>query len=584
MKFILHQKESVRRRWGQKKMSVPIYLMSVLFVGIVWCFWDTRRALVPFLEATMSLHQLPPHVSLVDGEDTRRILLQQRIAQQLTVSALQSDNGLPKPSLAYLSPTLIVTRGGVNTDLCFCEFISVDCLDSMDCLPITHMGNGASTLPSSKKAQISAEVVMAMGIYTRQTMKKMSKFQGKAAPMFAFPVGLSTQAASIQAWQIWTRELRLFERYDDVETLFLNSTQYPQHCGSASTSGSPLIGKNCFFAPLQEPEELEELEANAAAQQPVSTTLKTLIQEDVRAYQQRVSSDEDLPALGHFMTAAHVTRILFHRRPLTQQLFHNMTLTFGQETGTSTDSATLILRVSLHLRRADSCSNKQTYESQPSSLDSPSQPTTTRKCYTTSVYINALQRVQERFQKNHNDVNTRLHVYLSSDHSESLIEEIQSNFPAVYRTITWHVLGYDRKTFAYKGTVEGHRHNNHNILGESALADLWLLSHGQVFIGHLGSRFGKIGYLLATARYNHFVPFFSVDGHAYCCDIDEPCGHVKPYIRSMDNCLTFTHIRRHIPMNKDYWKIGTFTRKVAALQQEEKEYPLGEYFWQKGGN
>ena len=36
----------------------------------------------------------------------------------------------------------------------------------------------------------------------------------------------------------------------------------------------------------------------------------------------------------------------------------------------------------------------------------------------------------------------------------------------------------------------------------------------KALVGHLGSRFGKVSWLLATARRNDFVPFFSVDGHS----------------------------------------------------------------------
>lgn len=486
----------------------------------------------------------------------------ERVSRQLSVFALDSVNGGDsKPSLAHLSPTLIVTKGSDETrivqNVYLCELLSVDCLDSIECLP---------------KNWNASMQIMSMGMDTRTVVKQNAKYANRAPPMHLYPVGLSTQHTTIKSWLDWIHRNELPERYDDVETLFLNSTLYPE------CKNKTWIGKNCFFAPTQEAEDEDDWEMQAQAQQPVPPVWQKVIQNDVEMYLQRQQSatakDTSLPALGHLLTAAHITRIRFNRRPMVQKMFHNMTRVFNAPPQKGMGPS---LHISVHVRRADSCSQK--YEMQASPLDSPSQPTSKRKCYDTAVYINQLVRVQERLQRQ--NVLRCLTVYLSSDDSGSLIKEIQESFPKVYETMTWHILGFDREAFNYKGSVEGHKHNNHPFLGETAVADLWLLSHGEVFIDHLGSRFGKIGYMLATARYNRFVPFFSVDGHSYCCDVDEPCAHVKPYIRSMVNCLAFTFGRSTIHMNEGYWRIGTFTRKKAALDLEEKEYPLVSYSWEK---
>ena len=79
----------------------------------------------------------------------------------------------------------------------------------------------------------------------------------------------------------------------------------------------------------------------------------------------------------------------------------------------------------------------------------------------------------------------------------------------------WNYLNYSRSHFQYEAeSIEAVENKNQHILGETAVADLWLLSHGHAFIGHLGSRFGKAAWLLATSRHNTFVPFFTVDGHS----------------------------------------------------------------------
>jgi hypothetical protein len=96
------------------------------------------------------------------------------------------------------------------------------------------------------------------------------------------------------------------------------------------------------------------------------------------------------------------------------------------------------------------------------------------------------------------------------------------------------------------------------------------LSFGQVFIGHLGSRFGKLGWLQATARYNSFIPFYTVDGHSVCCDIDEACGLNAKFIVSMENCLaTFWPETRYSENldQEEYFVSGAYFRREAAKDE-----------------
>lgn len=236
----------------------------------------------------------------------------------------------------------------------------------------------------------------------------------------------------------------------------------------------------------------------------------------------------------------------------------------------NTSSATSSLRVSLHLRRTDACHHEQEgYETRGSPLDSPAQTTNRRKCYATSVYLDALRRVQTLVSNS----NTTIDVYFSTDHTGSVTEEIRTDFADLYRQMNWYYLNYaDSNTFDYKGVIEIDASSDQQaILGESAVADLLHMSHGQVFIGHLGSRFGKVSWLLMTARYSRFVPFFTPDGHSYCCEIDEACGEVKPYITDMENCMTFSHeLAVDIPMNQPpqgYWDVGSRKREALFKKQ-----------------
>ena len=84
-------------------------------------------------------------------------------------------------------------------------------------------------------------------------------------------------------------------------------------------------------------------------------------------------------------------------------------------------------------------------------------------------------------------------------------------------------------------------------------------------MGHLGSRFGKVGWLLATAKYNTLIPYWTVDGRSYCCEIDEVCSNATELIGSMEHCLTFAHdlAQDDADIDEDldsYWEKGSSIR------------------------
>lgn len=167
-------------------------------------------------------------------------------------------------------------------------------------------------------------------------------------------------------------------------------------------------------------------------------------------------------------------------------------------------------------------------------------------------------------------------MYFSTDHAESVMTEIQRDFVDLYQSMNWYFLDYvSDNTFNYTGSIEGDEMSKAQQarLGESAVVDLFHLSHGEVFIGHLGSRFGKVSWLLMTARHDRFIPFFSPDGHSFCCEVDEACGEMKPFITDMENCMTFSHeMAVDIPMNQPpegYWEVGSRKRQ-AFVQQQNK--------------
>merc|ERR1711957_157202 len=108
-------------------------------------------------------------------------------------------------------------------------------------------------------------------------------------------------------------------------------------------------------------------------------------------------------------------------------------------------------------------------------------------------------------------------------------------------------------------------------MSETAVQDLWHLSHGEAFVGHMGSRFGKVGYLLAVSKQNSPLPYVSVDGHSLCCEIDEQCSRASEAMENMVDCLTFSHETAGVPINKDYWTAGSTVREGVKKKKKEKD-------------
>eukprot|EP00536_Pseudo-nitzschia_multiseries_P000404 jgi/Psemu1/300028/fgenesh1_kg.5_\ len=179
-----------------------------------------------------------------------------------------------------------------------------------------------------------------------------------------------------------------------------------------------------------------------------------------------------------------------------------------------------------------------------------------------------------------------LHVYLATDDVGDMINEIinkeylTSAEEEIVDIEQWHFVNYPRDAFNYHAeTIEAPENKeNQPLLGETAVQDLWHLSHGHAFVGHLGSRFGKVAWLLATARHNAFIPFFSVDGHSVCCEIDEACSKVKPFV-TVDNCFAFGHEYISYDHSRDgntYFQTGSLARRATFLENQEAKKMRGE--------
>jgi len=282
--------------------------------------------------------------------------------------------------------------------------------------------------------------------------------------------------------------------------------------------------------------------------------------------------------LTYLLAYCHISRITLQLRPFVLDLYQSHLREVSDPD--HNESSAIPFKVGLHVRRGDACGHSKTgYEDVASKLDSIPQVSHLRKCYQTNVYLKALRKILKNLKKRKEEY--QLVVYLATDHSSSLLKEIEEADPDLYASTTWMYLEYSRDLFDYLPKeldplayfIESPENPNKAVLGESAILDIHHLSHGiDAFVGHLGSRFGKLGWYQAISVRNGFVPFFTVDGHSACCDIDENCGKMAKdgAIVSMENCLGLFYPQidefRNNQTETDYWVdgIGATHRKLAA--------------------
>ena len=442
---------------------------------------------------------------------------------------------------------------------CSCDIISEDCLDMITCLTDLHS-------PPKRNA------LAWIGIELRRAMKANSKYEPfKFVHEFKvdeLPLGKMLQYNTIGSWRAWRTRNVIYEYNRKVKSIFIDPLHYPYCRGIDNGTLHPVIhydGPSCFYQSPKDPEEsagtIIEVEANRWYHSTVKNSkdtkkqIRRILDEFMRKHrplpkepEDKLSSDSsdlaaaefdvDFSALGSLFLFAHMARIKFNRRPFLDKIyreqltavvvpkFHNAMDEGNTHTDTNSEDPFIL---SLHMRRGDSCGDPdpETYENRASSLDSKAQAGGDRKCYQTEVYLRAVARVRQLVPR------TRpLHVHLATDDVGNVMHEIFTSKYEVNKRSNketnnkvsanalgvdkWYFLNITRDHFLQKSdTIEADENfENWPKLGETAVTDIWLLSHGHAFVGHLGSRFGKVSWLLATARRNSFIPFFSVDGHS----------------------------------------------------------------------
>jgi len=378
---------------------------------------------------------------------------------------------------------------------------------------------------------------IALGVGVRKQLKKLAKFEGEAMPFI--PLGKCLQQTAIGNWKTWVASNTMHDGYGGHFMGVNTSWHEYSYCHEKGRTGA-----NCLFKKWTG-DESPSMTSSGSGVQITEEEIDQSIA-DLR----RVQHKESFP-VDTLMSFAHILRMQFNLQPSITNAISKRAAEINPGKG--------VLRVSMHVRRADACDHEHDHKSEmysdaPSTLDSGPQVSGSRLCYRTKVYVDKLKQIYDLYKM-------PLAVYLATDDSASVIDEIRKRDPALYDMTTFHFSNYSRSDFEYDGMIEGD-HDNHGFMTESALVDLWTLSHGQIFLGSLGSRFGKVGYLLATARHNRVIPFVTVDGHSLCCEIDEDCSKATPAIDSMENCLTYAHELSDREINKDYWTAGSTLRYI----------------------
>ena len=538
-------KQHSKRKRPKRNISWVIAIFVSLFTLHSFYYFYTWRRL--------KLH----HATSMSSEE--------HVDETLRLATIERHAGAP--SAKYSATTVTSNKVSVNGQLlssCQCELLSTDCLHSIACIPDDEDGR-------------SIQRSIARGVQTRSAIRNITQFQQNPFIFRDYPIGKTVQYSAIRSWLAWTNgEEGLPDRHGP--SMFVDASRYSTHC-------SPNDGFNCFFESRSSRDYHDAIELSALSNFPPSEEMAAATEAELTSYrnQSRVAG-QALPAWDHLRVFSHLCRIQFNIRQPIVESYQKHLVTTSPSGGTLAghpandgdgNGNAYPLRVSLHIRRADSCEHEREgsggrYLNYSSHIKSHAQVSGQRRCYATAVYMRAL-----------NDVRTRsgraLEIYLSTDYAGTLVKEIQNNYPTLYRSCTWKYLDFPRDTFVYQYAIETPSNKEkHAILGESAVADLWHLSHGQVFVGHVGSRFGKVAWLLATAKYDSFVPFHTVDGRSYCCEIDEVCGDASPYIKSMEQCLVFAHdmfAGRETPEDTtSYWTVGsTVRRRYAELQLKRRE-------------
>jgi hypothetical protein len=185
-----------------------------------------------------------------------------------------------------------------------------------------------------------------------------------------------------------------------------------------------------------------------------------------------------------------------------------------------------ILSVSMHVRQGDSCDYEVRYELPPESryLSSKSGQ---RPCYHVDVYIRRLHELRELYGVSR--------VYLATDSQEMLKRAQQeTQFEWIYLHLSRDLFSSSPTTTTASDTISAARestkkwvdfypHSSNSLVTPSAVADLFLMKFGDLFLGAFTSHFSKLSFYLLVGTKMSLLPFVSLD-YPLSCDTVDDCA------------------------------------------------------------
>jgi hypothetical protein len=253
----------------------------------------------------------------------------------------------------------------VEVEDCRCDIISVDCLHMIRCIndDIKQLVHG--------------------GISFRNVLRQLS-YQDEF-PLVNAPIGMGAQYVTISVWEQWLTNNSIPTKLISFKDRFVNESNYP-FCVELG-----LHGRDCFLNEFMSANNSDsdkfELQERNTSSQSHDLDSKAAINH-IHKLQANLFNVSNLEYLLAF---SHISRITFDLRPHMLEIYDKYLKTIDR---TTKHVANQSLRVSMHLRRGDSCRHETTgYEMIASPLHSPAQAGSYRRCYDTKVYMDALQNV-----------------------------------------------------------------------------------------------------------------------------------------------------------------------------------------------
>jgi len=176
--------------------------------------------------------------------------------------------------------------------------------------------------------------------------------------------------------------------------------------------------------------------------------------------------------------------------------------------------------VSMHVRQGDSC-DKMLNHSVPNMVnylekrpENENHGQSLRPCFSVDVYMEALRSIRSRYGS--------LRVYLSTDSKEMIARaHKETSFTWVFVNSSRAVYN-DRESLGIYKYIDYLNSNANEVVLFGGLADLALLSRGDIFLGAFSSHFSKVAYYSMVGQHLRVLPFVSLD-YPLDCDTTDSC-------------------------------------------------------------